>query len=200
MTDPDDVPVAAPGYVPDPAALKALAHPLRLQLLDALAVRGRATASQLAEDLGETSGATSYHLRQLARHGFIEELAGVGTTRERWWRPVTGGWTMPASLYRDPGSAGVTAATVAGTLLETSHRRAMQFLRGLTRWPLAWQRVVTRQQAHLHLDPEQLRALGLEMETLVDRYRDLPAGPDSRRVRVELLAYPLGDPSGSGDD
>jgi DNA-binding transcriptional ArsR family regulator len=189
-----EVPLASPGYVPDPAALKALAHPLRLQLIDALAVRGRATASQLAEDLGETSGATSYHLRQLARHGFIEELPGVGTTRERWWQPVVGGWTMPSSLYREPGPTGVTASTVAGTLLETSHRRAMRFLRTLTRWPLAWQRVVNRQQAHLRLTPDQLRALGLEMEALVDRYRNLETGPETRRVRVEMLAYPLGEP------
>jgi hypothetical protein len=121
----------------------------------------------------------------------------MGKTRERWWQPVTGGWSMPSSLYRDPGQTGVAAATVAGTLLETSHRRAMQFLHGLTRWPLAWQRVVTRQQAHLHLDPDQLRALGLEFEALIDRYRDLPAGPDTRRVRVDMLAFPLGDPPGT---
>jgi DNA-binding transcriptional ArsR family regulator len=194
VVDPIEVPVAAPGYVPEPTALKALVHPLRLQLLDALAVRGRATASQLAADLGETSGATSYHLRQLARHGFIEELPGVGTTRERWWRPVTGGWTMPSSLQRASGGIAATAGTVASTLLESSHRRLMEFFRTMSRWPVAWQRAVTRQQSHLELDPDQMRALGFEFEALMDRYRSLPAGPHTRRVRVEVVAYPLGEP------
>ena len=57
----------------DAASLKALAHPLRVELFDRLAMLGPATASQLADALGESSGATSYHLRQLARHAFIEE-------------------------------------------------------------------------------------------------------------------------------
>jgi hypothetical protein len=198
VVDPIEVPIASPGYIPDPTALKALVHPLRLQLLDALAVRGRATASQLAAELGETSGATSYHLRQLARHGFIEELPGVGATRERWWRPVTGGWTMPASLQRASGGIAATAGTVASTLIESSHRRLMEFFRTMSRWPVAWQRAVTRQQAHLDLDPEQLRALGFELEALVERYRALPGTPGSRRVRIETVAYPLGDPDEDG--
>lgn len=72
--------------VPDPTALKALAHPLRLRMLGLLRVEGPATASGLAARLGLNSGATSYHLRQLAQHGFIEEDAGRGSQRDRWWR------------------------------------------------------------------------------------------------------------------
>jgi hypothetical protein len=87
---------------------------------------------------------------------------------------------------------------VLGTLLVASHQRVLQFFHGMARWPLRWQRAVAQQQAHLELDPEQVRALGLEVEALIDRYRGLPTGPHTRRVRVELLAYPLGDPDGSG--
>ena len=65
----------------DMESLKALSHPLRVQLLDALSVYGPATASGLAERLGESSGATSYHLRQLERHGFVRELQARGTGR-----------------------------------------------------------------------------------------------------------------------
>ena len=65
----------------DPAALRALAHPLRGKLLAALRIDGPATASMLARRYGESSGATSYHLRQLARYGFIEDDASRG------WRP-----------------------------------------------------------------------------------------------------------------
>ena len=71
---------------PDPTALKALAHPVRLRMLGLLRIDGPATASGLAARLGLNSGATSYHLRQLALHGFIVEDAGRGNARERWWR------------------------------------------------------------------------------------------------------------------
>lgn len=72
--------------VPDPTALKALAHPVRLRMLGMLRIDGPATASGLASRLGLNSGATSYHLRQLAQHGFIEDEPGRGSQRDRWWR------------------------------------------------------------------------------------------------------------------
>src|SRR6478609_4808175 len=74
-------------HVVGPPALKGLAHPLRLKLLAELNARGSATASQLGTALGESSGSTSYHLRQLHRHGFVEEDVEQGTGRERVWIP-----------------------------------------------------------------------------------------------------------------
>ena len=75
-----------PSITPDAAGLKVLAHPVRLEMLGMLRVEGPATATMLAQRLGLNSGATSYHLRQLAQHGFIEEDAERGNGRERWWR------------------------------------------------------------------------------------------------------------------
>lgn len=72
--------------VPDPTALKALAHPDRLRMLGILRFSGPDTATGLARKMGLNSGATSYHLRQLAQHGFIEPVPGRGNKRERWWR------------------------------------------------------------------------------------------------------------------
>src|SRR6185312_15564498 len=57
----------------DAASLKALAHPLRVQIMRALDLREQMSVTGLAQELGETTGAVSYHLRQLARHGFVEE-------------------------------------------------------------------------------------------------------------------------------
>jgi predicted ArsR family transcriptional regulator len=75
---------------PAPEALRALSHPMRLRLLELLRLDGPSTASALAQRLGLNSGATSYHLRQLAQHGFVEDDpdngGGRGTGRERWWR------------------------------------------------------------------------------------------------------------------
>lgn len=67
-------------------ALKALAHPLRVRILHVLTTRGPQTASSLASELGESTGSTSYHLRQLQAKGFIAEDPSLGTARERWWR------------------------------------------------------------------------------------------------------------------
>src|SRR6478735_6722518 len=84
---PDDLTPPEPAVqVTDVRALRALAHPLRNRLLGQLRLNGPATASQLGRVIGESSGSTSYHLRQLEAYGFVEEVEGQGTARERWWR------------------------------------------------------------------------------------------------------------------
>src|SRR3954453_13777813 len=82
--------------VPDPTALKALAHPVRLRMLGMLRVDGPATATQLAVRLGLKSGGTTHPLRQLAQYGFIEE-APHASRRDRWWRASHELTSVPAS-------------------------------------------------------------------------------------------------------
>jgi DNA-binding transcriptional ArsR family regulator len=79
--------------------VRALAHPLRLRMLEALS-SGPATASMLARDLGESSGATSYHLRSLAAAGIIVEDLDRRKGRERWWK-------------RDPDRVGLISSAPA---------------------------------------------------------------------------------------
>ena len=71
---------------PGPEGLRALSHPVRLRMLGLLRVEGPATATTLSERLGINTGATSYHLRQLAQHGFIEDDPERGNARDRWWK------------------------------------------------------------------------------------------------------------------
>ena len=78
--------MALESITPDPTALKALAHPVRLRMLGLLRGDGPATATRLADRLDLNTGATSYHLRQLADHGFVEEVLDRGNGRDRWWR------------------------------------------------------------------------------------------------------------------
>ncbi|WP_127939875.1 ArsR/SmtB family transcription factor [Nonomuraea polychroma] len=73
----------------DPAKLKALAHPMRQSMLRHLSIHGPATSTTLGELLGAKTGTTSYHLRQLEKYGFIEEIPERSTGRERWWRHAT---------------------------------------------------------------------------------------------------------------
>ncbi|MFI7534856.1 ArsR/SmtB family transcription factor [Streptosporangium sp. NPDC049376] len=70
----------------DPVRLKALAHPMRRLMLRHLSVHGPATSTTLGELLDAKTGTTSYHLRQLEKAGFIEEIPERSTGRERWWR------------------------------------------------------------------------------------------------------------------
>ncbi|MDP9026075.1 MAG: helix-turn-helix domain-containing protein, partial [Actinomycetota bacterium] len=108
----------------DMESLKALSHPLRVQIFDALSVYGAATASGLAERLGESSGATSYHLRQLEKHGFVREEQGRGTGRERWWERVPGSINIGgAGVERTP--AGRMASQLIVRELRTSQQRLL---------------------------------------------------------------------------
>ena len=74
--------------ISDPRALRALTHPTRLALIEALGLHGPLTATEAAEHVGESPSSCSFHLRQLARYGFVEE-AGGGTGRRRPWRMTT---------------------------------------------------------------------------------------------------------------
>src|SRR6476620_8214174 len=76
----------ATSITPTAAGLRALSHPTRLKMLMLLRLEGPATATSLAGKLQLNTGATSYHLRQLAEHGFIEEDAERGDARDRWWK------------------------------------------------------------------------------------------------------------------
>ena len=85
------------GVGPDRASsaqLRALGHPIRVRILEALA-SGPGTASTLARELGESSGATSYHLRALSRAGLVEEDSTQPNRRERWWRRRQGWLVIP---------------------------------------------------------------------------------------------------------
>src|ERR1700750_2207805 len=76
----------ASSITPSAAGLRALSHPTRLKMLMLLRTEGPATATQLAQQLSLNTGATSYHLRQLADHRFHVEDTERGDARDRWWR------------------------------------------------------------------------------------------------------------------
>lgn len=181
----------------DATSLKALAHPLRLALLERLEVRGRATATVLAQDLTESSGATSYHLRQLARHGFIEESAG-GNGRERWWKPASGGWGVKdPEMVRNPTLRPATDMVVR-TTLDAAHRRMMDALQTWSEHPPKWRDATVQTISHFQLTAEEAVALKDELTAVLGRYRrteatdaGAPAPPDSSRVEVHVSLFPL---------
>lgn len=187
-------------------ALRALAHPLRVEIMNELSDFGPATASGLAERLGESSGSTSYHLRQLAKHNIIVEDTEKGSGRERWWRMPPGGVTIGS-----PETLATPAGREANELIsrewqQNNERRLTAFLRrGLDVFGTEWMQASTLSTSHLQLTIDQLAEFGREYYALQDRLRekwradgganpDQPDGEnaaDSVRVQVQFNAFPL---------
>ncbi|MFB7931121.1 ArsR/SmtB family transcription factor [Streptomyces sp. NPDC056039] len=178
----------------DARSLRGLAHPLRMQLLDALRFGGPATASQLADKLGESSGATSYHLRQLAEYGFVEDDPERGKGRERWWRAVHRGLRFNRDLLKDSDPVVRGAADLYLHEVATSQTRDLStWLGNRDAWPDEWRDVGDMSSFTLRLSPELTGELVEKMHALVESYRDrAPAEgtPGTEQVRFHTHAFP----------
>ncbi|MGW8884294.1 helix-turn-helix domain-containing protein [Streptomyces sp. NPDC055749] len=175
--------------------LRGLAHPLRLRLLSALREFGPATASGLADRLGESSGATSYHLRQLATYGFVADAPELGKGRERWWKAVHVGtaFDRSANFLRDPdpevrGAMGVVLHEVA-----TWHTQEVStWLGTMHEWPEEWLHSWDLSDFKVRLTPELSTELSEKIHDLVNSYRGrVPEGTEgSAVVRAHLHVFP----------
>ena len=181
----------------DATALKALAHPLRMQVFEELVQFGPLTATGLGERLGESSGAMSYHLRELAKHGFVREVEGKGTARERWWERTPQLVTMhPTELD------GEAANTAANLVAKTWHQRwfdqTVDFLdHGDDVFDKRWLDASRFMHATLPLTIEQFEALGAEIDEVFLRAAERYRGQEvdgARRVQIQFNTYPLIDP------
>ncbi|GAA3148079.1 helix-turn-helix domain-containing protein [Nonomuraea salmonea] len=112
----------------DANALKSFAHPLRLRIYELLDEHGPSTATRLAALLGQNTGATSYHLRELARHGMIEVVAGMGRGKEKYWRITPRRLLLRRPARRSRG--GRRARIPAGRPDPPAQRRAGALARG----------------------------------------------------------------------
>ena len=180
----------------DAPALKALAHPLRVQMMRVLQLRKRASVTSLAEELGETTGATSYHLRQLARFGFVEQCepdedaaAGSGR-RQQWWRMSVDQIHMTGfEFMRNEKTREATGFVLREIHAERSRRLANWYATA-TQWPEEWQRASSDMDGDLELNPRQARALADEMAALVQKYRQLKPGRGARAVDIQYAIFP----------
>lgn len=179
----------------DLESLKALAHPLRVQILDTLSVHGAFTASGLAERLGESSGATSYHLRQLERHGFVREVEGRGSGRERWWERVPGGIQLTPEGIIDSEAGRSATALVMRQWEQTRSTLLQDFaLRGPEEVGLDWVMASALATINLRVTREELAELvekwdawsAQNIEPLLGRNE-----PGSRPVQVHFNAFPV---------
>ena len=121
-----------------------------MQLCDQLSLHGPATATQLAARLNESSGATSYHLRQLEKYGFVEEDPGRGSGRERWWRRVPGRIAIEGHTLADESPAAREATKlIVNEFSRAKQARIQEWRDNFERWPRAWSDGSVESSSHL---------------------------------------------------
>jgi DNA-binding transcriptional ArsR family regulator len=173
----------------DPRAIRALAHPARLRVLEALNSGEVLTATQCAEQTGVSPSAMSYHLRALEKWGFVER-ADSSDGRERPWRATAEGWRVEAM----PDQVAATAANaVVGSIFEQVRSDLDAWFRHESDQPKQWRDATTVENAHLWLTAEEAAEVdGIFRETL-DRFRSRTRADhpdDARYVRVLRVQVP----------
>jgi DNA-binding transcriptional ArsR family regulator len=176
----------------DGRQIRVLAHPLRLRLLGRLRLEGPATATRLAQALDTNTGATSYHLRQLADVGLVAEDDSVETRgRERWWRAehATSSWNRDA-FTGDP-DAMAAAEWLDNEWLRFLSERVGAWHAVRASEPAEWRSAASFGDRLLELDAAQLTALNAEIDAVITRWSEqVEPGPGARQVGVFTYGMP----------
>ena len=197
---------AAPGTpgnpvsLTDPRMMRALAHPARMAIWQHLGLEGPATATECAAVAGLSPSACSYHLRALAKYGFVEEdTSHSADGRERPWR-------AKVIAFNIPGGLETPAVRDAARLLSASAHASADELRESYRdreseYPADWRAALGTNYDVLHVTPEELDVLSLRLIELFGEYRRLSRDerpPGARRVQVTVDLVPWFEPPAPG--
>lgn len=177
----------------DPKAMRALAHPARLAILNRLGMGGSATATEVAEVAGITPSAASYHLRMLAKYGFVEDAQPRGDGRERLWRAVDRPFSVGVRPDDQP-----EVREAKGLLIQAVRRAANEegerALAGIDQLPKEWRDATRFSRTSLRVDAAELAWLNTEIEKLLRPYvaqhrsaEDAPSGARIAEAQVNLF-------------
>ena len=190
--------------ISDARTLKALAHPVRIALIEELELGGAMTATQVGERIGESATTCSFHLRQLAKYGFVEE-AGGGTGRSRPWRLTSIGMSFRPSGDTE---AELASDAVVRMFRQRQFDRYEAWRSSKASYPLEWRQAAVDGQYLFHLTAPELAQFGNEVHELLMRWGRLegrledPSKRPAGSVPVEglILAHPIGLPKPEVDD
>jgi DNA-binding transcriptional ArsR family regulator len=195
----NEPPAAAPGpriLDDDPLAMRALAHPTRIRLIEELTLRGPMTATQAAAYVGESPSSCSFHLRTLAKYGFVEEAPG-GTGRQRPWRAVSIGHRWSSGPGTE-ASARAASDTLSAQVWRRDDELLAEHLARRDELPDDWTQAVVHSNFGSWMTPDELAAMGAELlamwQPYLDRLRD-PSNrpPGSRLVHMSVHGFPRAD-------
>jgi DNA-binding transcriptional ArsR family regulator len=175
----------------DPKAIRALAHPARLAVIEELYAGRELTATECAEIGGLSPSAMSYHLRSLERVGIVERAEAGADGRERPWRAAGERLEVESqSAVAESAALGaLVVSRLADQLAEWETRRQVEDQR--------WRDAAMVASGQVWLRVEELEEFGRAIEQLVDNFRDRASGerpPGARRVRFSLFAFPTDTP------
>ncbi len=183
---------AAPYRYENPRSIRALAHPARLAIIDALAAGEELTATQCAELTGLSPSATAYHLKLLERHGAVEAAPPRPDRRERPWRAA--GRQIHADLDASTPARASAAAAVGAALFDATGAIALEFAESANAEPEEWRDAAALCNADLWLTAEESKRVAEELAAVLEPYRGRtvrggrPAG--SRLIRVMNVVVP----------
>jgi predicted transcriptional regulator len=181
----------------DPRAMRALAHPVRMALLELFSVNETLTATQASEVLGESPANCAFHLRTLAKYGYIKE-AGGGRGRERPWTGAHRTITLSSSDQQPQ------AALAAKSLTSLFHDLVLDRIRRVfaaDSWPVGWEHAPQSAVTVIHLTPAETTQVARDMHEVLDRYIDRRSDPSLRPagsmpVEFSFFGYPRTDLTG----
>jgi DNA-binding transcriptional ArsR family regulator len=182
----------------DARRLRALTHPVRLALLRELTLRGPLTATEAGEQIGESPTTCSFHFRQLAKYGVVEE-AGGGKGRARPWRMTTTGLSVTAR--EDPASRRAADALLH-MVRQQQIERYWTWLNTRSGYPRHWQDAGEDSEYVFHLTVEELQQLSRDLTAIIrPLFQKRMADPSKRPsgsvpVQLLLLSHPIEYPEG----
>ena len=182
-------------FLDDPRALRALAHPARLAILDHLGAAGTATATECGAAVGVSPSAASYHLRALAKYGLVEEAEG-GRGRQRPWRSRGLGFSFEPAAAAGP-AAEAAAMLLSSQLVESGERWTREYVLHESRLPDEWRRASHLANKTLVLTPAEAEELVVRLEAVLQpflRNRREDAPDAARNVRLLLRLFPRDSP------
>ncbi|GIF95411.1 transcriptional regulator [Catellatospora citrea] len=157
--------------ITDPEVLKGLAQPIRQKLYRLLAQFGPATGATLSKRLGTDPGQTSYHLRELAKAGFVEDAPELARDRrERWWRAVPGSTGWSSLDFPTPEGQAIASAAKAQVVID-EFERVRGYEQSRDTWSDQWQVAATSSDSFLRLTPSELTELTGELHEVLVRWK-----------------------------
>jgi DNA-binding transcriptional ArsR family regulator len=185
--------------ITDARAMRALAHPLRVALLEAVRRDGEITATRAAELLGESPGNMSWHLQTLAKYGFVEE-AGKGRGRSRPWRATSDSRSFETGMT-DPEIA-TAGEALERTFLERTYEQLREWWSRRMTYPVKWRRAAFMTDSIRYLTAEELAAVMDEVDAIYSRYAERDdrgkRPPGALPVHLYAHGHPL-PPTPSGN-
>ena len=177
--------------ITDARTMRALAHPLRVALLEAIRRDGEITATRAAELLDESPGNMSWHLQTLAKYGFVEET-GEGRGRSRPWRLASESQSFETGMA-DPEVAAAGEA-LERTFVDRAFDQLREWWSGRLAYPAKWRSAAFMSNSVVYLTAAELAGMAEEINAIYTRYRDRAANEERPAGALPVHLYAHGHP------